>query len=147
MLYCQVRPEGALIAMKQKVWALLSLLALGFAAAATAQVGHPAKGSWLGYWGPSEDEQRRLRLLLDWENRQIVGTVNPGRNGVTISQTQIDYDTWTLTFEAEMPTADGEPTQLVATGVLDNLGSWTNRRYMGTYVHGDEEGTFTLFLN
>lgn len=125
----------------------LAALVLGFAAAATAQVGHPAKGSWLGYWGPSEDEQRRLRLLLDWEDREIVGTINPGRNGVPLDRTDIDYDTWTLTIEAEMPEADGTPARLVATGVLDNLGSWTNRRYRGTYTHGDEAGTFELYLN
>ena len=133
--------------MKRRVAIPLTLLVLGFAAAATAQVGHPAKGSWLGYWGPSEDEQRRLRLLLDWKEREVTGTINPGRNAVAIDRTEVDYDTWTLTIEAEMPGADGSPARFVATGVLDNLGSWTNRRYRGTYVHGDEEGTFELALN
>ena len=123
------------------------ILAIGFTTVASAQVGHPAKGSWLGYWGPSEADQRRIRLLLDWENREIVGTINPGRNGVEIDRTAIDYEDWTLTLEAELPRADGTPARLVATGVLDNLGSWTNRRYRGTYVHGDEEGTFELYLN
>jgi hypothetical protein len=35
----------------------------------------------------------------------------------------------------------------VATGTLENLGSWTNRRYSGTYRHGDERGTFLVTLN
>ena len=131
--------------MRHVVTALI--LTLGLATMTSAQVGHPAKGSWLGYWGPSEADQRRLRLLLDWENREIVGTINPGRNSVTIDRTAIDYETWTMTFEAELPRDDGTPSRLVATGVLDNLGSWTNRRYRGTYVHGDEEGTFELYLN
>ena len=133
--------------MRAKYLSWLSLPALLFAVIAAAQVGHPAKGSWIGYWGPSEADQRRLRLLLDWENRSLNGTLNPGRNGVDIDQIDIDYDTWTLTIEADMPDEDGDVARLVATGVLDNLGSWTNRRYAGTYTYGNEAGTFVLMLN
>ena len=133
--------------MRAKYLSWLSIPALLFAVVAAAQVGHPAKGSWIGYWGPSEADQRRLRLLLDWENRSLNGTLNPGRNGVDIDQIDIDYDTWTLTIEADMPDEDGDVARLVATGVLDNLGSWTNRRYAGTYTYGNEAGTFVLMLN
>ena len=35
----------------------------------------------------------------------------------------------------------------ITTYVIDNLGSWTNRRYRGTYTHGNEKGTFDLVLN
>jgi len=41
----------------------------------------------------------------------------------------------------------GGTQRYVATGVLENLGSWTNRRYSGTYTHGDESGTFMVTLN
>ena len=133
--------------MRAKYLSWLSIPALLFAVVAAAQVGHPAKGSWIGYWGPSGADQRRLRLLLDWENRSLNGTLNPGRNGVDIDQIDIDYDTWTLTIEADMPDEDGDVARLVATGVLDNLGSWTNRRYAGTYTYGNEAGTFVLMLN
>ena len=133
--------------MNRRLSIPLSLLTFGFAAIAIAQVGHPAKGSWLGYWGPNESDQRRMRVLLDWEERQITGTINPGRNGIPIERAEIDYDTWTMTIEASMPTSDGAREPFVVRGVIDNLGSWTNRRYRGTYVHGDERGTFELFLN
>jgi hypothetical protein len=129
----------------RKISALLISILLG--AAAFAQTGHPAKGSWLGYWGPDNSNQRRIRLLMDWEDREITGVINPGRNSVTIDSTSIDYDTWTLTIEAEMPAADGELQTFIAVGVLDNLGSWTNRRYAGTYNFGDESGSFELLLN
>jgi len=112
-----------------------------------AQVGHPAKGSWIGYWGTSEQDRNRMLLLLDWENRQIVGTINPGRNAVQVARAEIDYDTWTMTIEAEMPKDDGTKALWVAQGKLENLGSWTNRRYTGTYRHGDETGRFALVLN
>lgn len=126
---------------------ILSSIAVLVTAAAGAQTGHPAKGSWLGYWGPDESEQRRIRLLLDWEDRTVVGTINPGRNGVEIDSTAIDYDTWTLTIEADMPSGDGGVSRFVASGKLENLGSWTNRRYSGTYTFGDESGDFSLLIN
>jgi hypothetical protein len=126
---------------------LTFLAAVSIIAAADAQTGHPAKGSWLGYWGPDASEQRRMRLLLDWENRTVTGTINPGRNGVPIDTSSIDYDSWTLTIEADMPAGDGNPQRFVATGKLENLGSWTNRRYSGTYSFGSETGSFSLMLN
>ena len=124
---------------------LTALFAL--AAPAGSQVGHPVKGSWSGYWGPSDTDRNRILLLLDWEDRQIVGTINPGRNAVPIDRAEIDYETWTLTLEARMPTADGGTAPYVVTGQLQNLGSWRNRRYTGTYRHGDETGTFIVTLN
>ncbi|HEY7673567.1 MAG TPA: hypothetical protein VIC71_15270 [Gammaproteobacteria bacterium] len=112
-----------------------------------AQVGHPAKGSWLGYWGPNPREQHRMFLLLDWENREIVGTINPGPDAVPLDRAEIDYATWTLTIEAQMPLESGGTAPYIATGKLENLGSWVNRRYSGTYRHGAETGTFLLTLN
>ncbi|MGD8325131.1 MAG: hypothetical protein PVF50_12260 [Gammaproteobacteria bacterium] len=126
-------------------WAVLATSML--AVASFAQTGHPAKGSWLGYWGPNDADQRRIRLLLDWEDRTVTGRINPGRNEVPIAASSIDYDTWTLTIEAEMPAESGNMERFVAIGVLDNLGSWTNRRYAGTYTFGNESGQFELMLN
>lgn len=123
---------------------LVSLLLTGSAA---AQVGHPAKGSWLGYWGPDQKVQHRLVLNLDWRNRQVTGQVNPGPHAAAVTRTDIDYSTWTMTLETELPDASGKPRKWVATGKLENLGSWTNRRYSGTYVHGAETGTFLLTLH
>ncbi len=115
--------------------------------AAFAQTGHPAKGSWLGYWGPSEDEQNRIRLLLDWKDRQITGVINPGRNAIPIERAELDPDDWTLTIEAEMPVEGGGTEHYVVTGQLKNLGSWTNRVYEGTYHLGAESGNFRVALN
>jgi hypothetical protein len=125
---------------------LAAVTTLLVAAPLTAQVGHPAKGAWLGYWGTSAESSNRMLLALDWEDRRIIGTINPGRAGIEILSAEIDYDTWTLTIEAEMPTEDGGTAPFVATGKLENLGSWVNRRYSGTYTHGEEQGVFLLTL-
>src|SRR5690606_40571213 len=124
----------------------VALLA-AMASPAIGQVGHPAKGSWIVYWGTSENDRNRILLLLDWEDQQLVGTMNPGRNAVPVAKADIDYDTWTMTLEAQMPTDDGGTDLWVAEGRLENLGSWTNRRYTGTYRHGAETGRFALVIN
>lgn len=127
--------------------ALGVLLALVLIAAAHAQTGHPAKGSWLGYWGPDDSNQHRIRLLLDWQNREITGVINPGRNQVPIEKAELDVSDWTLTIQAEMPTGNGSTEHYVVTGQLKNLGSWSNRVYEGTYTLGNEHGSFKATRN
>jgi hypothetical protein len=123
------------------------LASLLLAGTAMAQVGHPAKGSWLGYWGPDQKSQQRMVLNLDWRNRQVVGQVNPGPRAATVTRADIDYGTWTMTVEASLPDAAGHSQKWVGTGKLENLGSWTNRVYSGTYVFGAEKGNFKLKLH
>jgi hypothetical protein len=117
------------------------------AAGAGAQVGHPVKGSWSGYWGTSAADKHRILLLLDWENREIVGTINPGPNQIPIDKAELDVSTWTLRLEAMLPDAAGGKQPFVTVGQLTNLGSWTNRTYSGTYTLGSESGRFTVTLN
>jgi hypothetical protein len=133
--------------MKLSFQKIAAVCLVAAALPAAAQVGHPAKGSWLGYWGPSQEDRNRILLVLDWEDREIVGTINPGPNAVPIDRAEIDYETWTMTIEAQMPTDSGGTAPYVATGKLENLGSWVNRRYSGTYRHGDQTGSFALALN
>jgi hypothetical protein len=119
---------------------------------AAAQVGHPVKGAWSGYWGPSDAQRNRILLVLDWvtldwNEHRITGTINPGPNAVQVDKAELDYATWTLTIEADMPVPGGGTERYVATGKVENLGSWTNRRYSGTYTLGDEQGSFLVTLN
>ena len=122
-------------------------LSLGVTVAVSAQVGHPTKGSWSGYWGTSDAAKRRILLVLDWRDRQITGVINPGPNQVPIDKAELDVDTWTLRLEAQMPTPAGNKAPFVTTGQLTNLGSWTTRTYSGTYVFGAETGRFTVTIN
>jgi hypothetical protein len=123
---------------------LASLLLVG---TAFAQVGHPAKGSWLGYWGPDQKTKHRMVLNLDWRNRQVVGLVNPGPSSAPVMRADIDYGTWAMTVEASLPDAAGHSQKWVGTGKLENLGSWNNRVFSGTYVYGAEKGNFKLTLH
>ena len=122
-------------------------LAIGLVAPVFSQTGHPAKGSWIGFWGPSEKEQRRLVLNIEWQDNQVVGVINPGPKAAKIKRAQLDYETWTMTLEADMPDATGKPVAWTSTGKLENLGSWNNRRYKGTYKFGAESGKFLVTLH
>ena len=127
-------------------WAMVVLLAL--APLLQAQTGHPAKGTWLGHWGPDGQTQRRVVILLDWRDRALSGTLNPGPRAAKISKAEIDYSNWMMRIETELALRPGEAAQRwVAVGKLENLGSWTNRRYSGTYTYGGETGSFTATLN
>jgi hypothetical protein len=133
--------------MRNRIVAMTGLLLMLAVGTAVAQAGHPVKGSWSGYWGPSEAQKRRILVVLDWQNNEIVGTINPGPNAVKIEKATLDVATWTLRLEAHMPAAAGKTARYVTTGKLENLGSWNNRRYSGTYELGDEHGTFAVALN
>ncbi len=131
--------------MFRRVW--ITAVALTVAGIAAAQVGHPVKGSWSGYWGTGDADKHRVLLVLDWRNREIIGTLNPGPNAVKIDKAELDVETWTLNLAASMPDASGRKLPFLTTGRLTNLGSWTNRTYSGTYVFGAEKGRFTVTLN
>lgn len=117
------------------------------AGSAMAQVGHPAKGSWLGHWGPDEKTSHRMIMNLDWRNRTVVGEINPGPNAAKVTRADIDYSTWTMVLETNLPDAAGRSQKWVGTGKIENLGSWTNRVYSGTYTFGSEKGSFKLVLH
>ncbi len=134
--------------METKAFRLFCMVAcLAVALPLLSQAGHPAKGSWSGDWGPTEDHRNRILLLLDWDGNEITGTINPGPNAIEIQSAELDPSTWTLTIEAMVPVDGGNLERYVVTGMLENLGSWTNRTYSGAYTHGDDTGTFAVTLN
>jgi hypothetical protein len=120
---------------------LMFIACLGLSAVLFAQTGHPAKGSWSGELS-SGSETTRIRLLIDAMNGELSGDINPGRNAVEITSAKLDAPTWGLTIRAPMP--EGE---LVLTGTLSNLGSWTNRKYIGTFTQGNKSGNFEFTIN
>lgn len=116
------------------------------AVSADAQLGHPAKGTWIGHWGADKADQQRMVLLIDWSKDKLSSTINPGPDAVKVKDTTIDYDNWTMTLKADLPANGGKAQPWVATGKLENLGSWTNRHYSGTYQYGNQKGDFSFTL-
>ena len=122
---------------------LILITCVGFALPAMSQTGHPAKGSWSGdLTSFSSAEPVRIRLLIDAMSGELSGVVNPGRRSVEMTRVVLDAENWGLTIEADTP--DGA---LMLEGKLSNIGSWTNRKYRGSYTLGNTNGTFDISLN
>lgn len=121
---------------------LLVFSCLLFSSLTFSQVGHPAKGSWSGTLEAKSGESSRIRLFINAHDGELSGVINPGRKSVDIKTAALDAPNWKLSISAEMPEG-----KLTLNGKLSNLGSWSNRKYQGTYTHGEESGSFEITLN
>ena len=119
---------------------------LAFAATASAQFGHPLKGSWSGDWGPNKDNRTRVLLNISWDGKQLSTVLNPGANAVTMSKTTLDPNTWGVHFEGDGKTAAGAAEHYVIDGKVENIGAYA-RLLTGTWTQGARKGDFRLVLN
>jgi hypothetical protein len=122
------------------------LFCLALAATGLAQYGHPLKGSWSGDWGTGKDTRHRVLLDLNWNGKEITGTINPGPDGVPLKTATLDPAKWTVRFEAEGKASAGGPVRYVIEGKLENLGSYY-RVITGTWTQGTEKGDFKITRN
>src|SRR5678816_3925975 len=60
------------------------------AASAPAQEGHPVKGVWVGYWGPTSAPQSRIVVVMDHDGKTVSGVFNPGPNAVPLKVARLD---------------------------------------------------------
>ena len=129
-----------------------------FAASALAQEGHPAKGTWVGYWGPTAT-QNRIVIVMDYDGKNLTGAVNPGANAVPIKLARLDITpgtpapkpgdlvgepTFKIHIEADTKDAKGNSISIIADGTMQEValpgrsivGTWTQTS-SGKTVKGD----------
>jgi hypothetical protein len=122
-----------------------TLACLASAATASAQFGHPLKGSWSGDWSAGNTRQHVV-LNLNWDGKAISGVVNPGPNAVTLTTATLDPATWMVHFVGDGKDASGAPVHIVIDGKVENLGAF--QRFMtGTWTQGSQKGTFKVTRN
>lgn len=126
-----------------RVVAVCAILAA--AATASAQYGHPLKGSWSGDWGASATNRIHVLLDLDWDGKAVSGTLNPGANGVAL-KTTLDPATWMVHFEGDGKDKSGAAVHYVIDGKVENLGAFA-RFISGTWTQGSQKGTFKITRN
>jgi hypothetical protein len=125
---------------------LILIAVMAAAATATAQFGHPLKGSWSGDWGPNKDQRTRVLLQMNWDGKAITGAINPGPNALTLTKAALDPVTWIVHLEAVGKDSTGKPIQSVIDGKVENIGAY-RRVLSGTWMQGGLKGDFRLVLN
>src|SRR6266850_4756527 len=126
--------------------ALIFTACLAAAVNASAQFGHPLKGSWSGDWGPNKEQRTRVLLQMQWDGKAITGAINPGLNALTLTKATLDAATWMVHLEAEGKEGAGKAGQAVIDGKLENIGAY-RRVLSGTWTQGGRKGDFRLVRN
>jgi hypothetical protein len=119
---------------------------LAVSGTALAQYGHPLKGSWSGDWGTSKENRTRVLVDLQWDGKDITGTINPGSDNVRLTKATLDPADWTVHLEADAKDGSGNVTRYVIDGKLENLGSFY-RVITGTWQQGARKGAFKITRN
>jgi hypothetical protein len=108
--------------------AWIGLAACLFACAvAFAQEGHPLTGTWVGEIG-----QRHITVVLEWDGKNVTGTINPGPNASQIKSVRMDPAMWSVHIEASGADA---ASHVVIDGGLANIGL-ASRTFTGTWTEG-----------
>ena len=122
------------------------LLLIAPALTASAQFGHPLKGTWSGDWGPARDKRTHIVLELNWDGKAITGNINPGPNAVPIQKATLDADKWVVHLEADGKDASGRSVRYLVDGKLENIGAYA-RVLSGTWSEGGTKGDFKVVRN
>jgi hypothetical protein len=122
-----------------------ALAFLAVAATASAQFGHPLKGSWSG---DVVTGATRTHVLVDlnWDGKNITGTINPGPSGAALTTARLDPATWMVHLEGDGKDAKGATVHYVVDGKVENLGAFS-RFITGTWTQGSQKGTVKLTRN
>src|SRR5262252_5034269 len=124
---------------------VFTLACLSLAATASAQFGHPLKGSWSGDWSAGNNRQHVV-LNLNWDGKAISGVINPGPNAVTLSTATLDPATWMVHLIGDGKDASGAAVHIVVDGKVENIGAF-QRFITGSWTQGSQKGTFKLTRN
>ena len=130
--------------MRISTWKLVcALLALGAAGTATAQEGHPLKGSWIGTWESNETHGEFVLVVLDWDGERVSGIINPGTDNIDIDAATLDPEAWSVRIEADAVDRDGGAVSYVIEGTIGDL-ELPNRYITGTWQHDSGGGAFEI---
>lgn len=145
---------------------LVPVLLAATAAVAVAQEGHPAKGTWVGYWGPTLTVQSRLVLVIDHDGKTMSGVYQPGPNAAPLKVARLDITPgkpavgvargnsgqapqvpavlpiFKVHFEIDARDAKGNPVSIVADGTMNNV-ALPNRSITGTWTQTSGGNTST----
>jgi hypothetical protein len=130
--------------MQRRALSLIWFLGgVGLVAAAFAQEGHPLTGTWSGDWGPTPTQRNHVTLVMNWDGKNVTGTLNPGPDAVKIGSIFLDVTNWSVRIEADTKDQAGKAVHISAEGKIEDLGS-AHRKLLGTWMQGTTKGDFKL---
>lgn len=130
--------------MQRRAFFVVGLLAcVGFVAAAFGQEGHPLTGTWGGDWGPNATQRSHLTFVMNWDGKNVTGTINPGPDAIPIGSVFLDVTNWTVRIEANAKDQSGKAVHITAEGKIEDLAS-AHRKITGSWVQGTTKGDFRL---
>jgi hypothetical protein len=130
--------------MRRHTIHLICLLAcLGAVVPALAQEGHPLTGTWAGDWGPTATQRNHITFVLNWDGKNITGTLNPGPDAVPIASVFVDWTNWSVRIEADSKDKAGNAVHISAEGRVEDISSY-HRKITGTWHQGAAKGDFRI---
>ena len=116
---------------------------LALAVPALAQEGYPLKGSWIGEWKGNQTHGDFVLIVLDWNGREITGTINPGTDNIEITHAELNPEDWTVHIEADTKDSSGRAVDYVIDGKIQDL-ELPNRYINGTWRNGNARGDLEI---
>lgn len=112
-----------------------------------AQEGHPLNGTWSGN---RDSDGRNVRVLLIMDmlpNQLIEGTLIENGARIPLSDVTLHHEDWSVTMRAVGKNRAGDQVNYEIEGVIENLGSATEREIAGTWKDGNGRGDFRVRMN
>jgi hypothetical protein len=109
----------------------LSGLLLLLAGSVVAQEGFPLDGTWRGETVAKDGSHRTIVLVMQWDGKQISGTMNPGRDSAKFTGGKLDPEGWKFTVGFK----DSQGANVRFEGAISNLGKY-NRVLAGKWTEG-----------
>lgn len=99
---------------------------------ASAQEGHPLKGSWIGEWSGNTALGEFVLIVMEWDGEEVTGMINPGTDNLAIDNVELDPSDWSVEIEAGDYTIEGtiENLELPSRSLV---GTWRSRGGRGDF--------------
>ena len=111
------------------------------------QEGHPLDGTWSGDRIVNGDKVRVLLIMKLLPDQRIEGTLIENGVRLVLDNVVLDPADWSVNISVDGKARSGELVRYAVEGMIENLGSKSDRWLVGTW-HGDgETGEFRVKMN
>jgi hypothetical protein len=99
---------------------ICAALLLALVATVQAQEGFPLDGTWRGETTAQDGSHRTIVLVMQWDGKQVSGTINPGPNGWDFNGGKLNPEGWKFALDTKNP----KGAAIHFDGAISNLGKY-----------------------